>query len=78
MERLMAFCEEKNRLMLAHSEAVNHYVSLVARRHDGFATLSERERTSLAEQIDVVRGEIDDHRDALDAHASKHGCATAA
>ena len=57
---------------------MNRYVALVERRHDGFASLSESERASLATEINAVRVEIDDWRTALDAHTSEHGRTTLA
>jgi hypothetical protein len=72
------YCEEKNRLMKEHADAVTHYVRLVEKRHDGYDALSEAERSSLAAEIGTARGAIDDRRIALDKHICEHGCSTTA
>ena len=72
----MSYCEEKNRLIRAHAEAVDRYVGLVARRHDGFDMLTDGERHSLVADIKIIRKTIDAQRDALDGHTAQHGCRT--
>jgi hypothetical protein len=72
----MSYCQEKNRLIAAHAEAVNDYFDGDAKHHDWNDLLTSCEPSSVQPNVEAALLALAAHRAALDTHISTHGCST--
>jgi hypothetical protein len=72
----VSYCQQKNRLIAAHAEAVNEYLDAAAKGHQWDDLLISEEPSSVEPEVTAARVALDVHRNALDTHTREHGCGT--
>ncbi len=67
-------CEDKDRLVRAHSIALSDYSRTVALLQERTGVMSKQDYETINAFVEKARIQVEHARDALNKHSTEHGC----